>query len=44
MTLRTRLVVALGHPVRVIYLHGHWLDVNSIRDLEQACRFTVGQR
>ena len=32
--------VALG----VIYIHGHWLDVNSIRDLEQAGRFTAGQR
>jgi len=37
-------IVARGHPVRVIYIHGHWLDVNSIRDLEQAGRFTAGQR
>ena len=37
-------IVARGHPVRVIYIHGHWLDVNSIRDLEQAGHFTVGQR
>ncbi len=37
-------IVACGHPVRVIYIHGHWLDVNSIRDLEQAGRFTAGQR
>lgn len=37
-------IVARGHPVRVIYIHGHWLDVNSIRDLELAGRFTAGQR
>ena len=37
-------IVAHGHPIRVIYIHGHWLDVNSLRDLEQASRFTAGQR
>jgi phosphoenolpyruvate phosphomutase len=37
-------IVGQGHPVRVIYIHGHWLDVNSLRDLEQASRFTAGQR
>ena len=37
-------IVARGHPIRVIYIHGHWLDVNSLRDLEQAGRFTAGQR
>ncbi|MBK8959907.1 MAG: phosphoenolpyruvate mutase [Proteobacteria bacterium] len=37
-------IVARGHAVRVIYIHGHWLDVNSLRDLEQAGRFTAGQR
>ena len=37
-------IVAQGHPVRVIYIHGHWLDVNSLRDLETAGRFAVGQR
>lgn len=37
-------IVAHGHPIRVIYIHGHWLDVNSLRDLEQAGRFTAGQR
>ena len=37
-------IVAQGHPVRVIYIHGHWLDVNSLRDLELAGRFTAGQR
>ena len=37
-------IVAQGHPVRVIYIHGHWLDVNSLRDLEQAGHFTAGQR
>lgn len=37
-------IVAIGHTIRVIYIHGHWLDVNSLRDLEQAGRFTAGQR
>ena len=37
-------IVAQGHPVRVIYIHGHWIDVNSLHDLEQAGHFTAGQR
>ncbi|MEU2735855.1 phosphoenolpyruvate mutase [Streptomyces sp. NPDC007095] len=36
-------IVEAGHPVRVLYIHGHWLDVNSLGDLEQAGRFTAGQ-
>ncbi|MFI6348021.1 phosphoenolpyruvate mutase [Streptomyces sp. NPDC050560] len=36
-------VVAAGHPVRVLYIHGHWLDVNSLTDLEQAGHFTSGR-
>jgi len=35
-------IVASGHPVRVIYIHGHWLDVNSISDLERAGTVTTG--
>ncbi len=37
-------IVAQGHPIRVIYVHGHWLDVNSLTDLEDAGEFTAGQR
>ncbi|MCB1747398.1 MAG: phosphoenolpyruvate mutase, partial [Gammaproteobacteria bacterium] len=37
-------LVAAGHPIRVIYVHGHWMDVNSLRDLEHAGQFTLGQR
>ncbi|MGE0484793.1 MAG: phosphoenolpyruvate mutase [Gammaproteobacteria bacterium] len=37
-------LIAAGHPVRVIYVHGHWMDVNSLRDLEHAGQFTLGQR
>jgi phosphoenolpyruvate phosphomutase len=37
-------LIAKGHPIRVIYIHGHWLDINTLRDLEQAGRFTAGQR
>jgi phosphoenolpyruvate phosphomutase len=37
-------VVSAGHPVRVMYIHGHWLDVNSLTDLEPAGESTAGQR
>ena len=29
-----------GREVRVWYIHGHWLDVNSLADLERAGNFT----
>jgi phosphoenolpyruvate phosphomutase len=29
-----------GKPIRVIYINGHWLDVNSLEDLERAVNFT----
>ena len=37
-------IVRAGHAVRVMYIHGHWLDVNSIADLERAGEFIAGQR
>ncbi|MGR8918759.1 MAG: phosphoenolpyruvate mutase [Gammaproteobacteria bacterium] len=37
-------LVDAGHAVRVIYIHGHWLNVNSPSDLEDAGAFTAGQR
>ena len=37
-------IIEQGHPVRVIYIHGHCLDVNSLVDLERAGAFTAGQR
>ena len=37
-------VVDQGHRIRVIYIHGHWLDVNSVDDLERAGVFTAGSR
>jgi phosphoenolpyruvate phosphomutase len=37
-------IVRAGHAIRVIYIHGHWLDVNSLRDLEHAGALTAGQR
>ena len=33
-------IVALGYPVKVHYIHGHWLDINSVEDLNQAMNFT----
>lgn len=32
-----------GRDIRVWYIHGHWLDVNSLADLERAGDFTAGQ-
>lgn len=36
-------LVASGKTVRVWYIHGHWLDVNSVQDLESAGNFAAGQ-
>lgn len=30
-----------GHPIHVNYIQGHWLDVNSLRDLERAARLAT---
>lgn len=35
-------LVAAGKPVHVWYVHGHWLDVNSVQDLENAGNFAAG--
>jgi len=32
-------IAASGHPVHVIYVSGHWLDVNNLPDIEQAGAF-----
>ena len=32
-----------GRDIHVWYIHGHWLDVNSLADLERAGNFTAGQ-
>ena len=37
-------VITNGHDVRVWYIHGHWLDVNSAEDLERAGSFTASER
>jgi phosphoenolpyruvate phosphomutase len=31
------------HPVKVLYIHGHWLDVNKLEDLEDAATFARGE-
>jgi phosphoenolpyruvate phosphomutase len=28
-------------PIRVIYIHGHWVNVNSLQDLERASEFAA---
>lgn len=33
-------LVKNGHPVKVHYIHGHWLDVNTIEDIDRAGDFT----
>lgn len=35
-------LVAQGRPVKVLYIHGHWLDVNSLEDVNPAHDFTHG--
>lgn len=37
-------IIGKGHSVRVWYIHGHWLDVNSAEDLERAGSFTAEER
>ena len=33
-------MVGKGHPIHVQYIHGHWLDVNIIEDIDRAGDFT----
>lgn len=35
-------LVEQNHPVYVHYIHGHWLDVNTLTDLERAQSFELG--
>ena len=37
-------IIDNGHKIRVWYIHGHWLDVNSAEDLERAGSFTAEER
>ncbi len=37
-------LVAKGHPIKVLYIHGHWLDVNSMEDLTRAGDFAYGHQ
>jgi phosphoenolpyruvate phosphomutase len=37
-------LVASGHPVSVKYIHGRWLDVNTLSDLEHADAFAAGEQ
>ena len=34
-------LVLNGRPIRVIYIHGHWINVNSLHDLERASEFAA---
>ena len=45
LSMRTLLnrIVANGHPIRVLYIHGHWLDVNALEDLDNAGDFAQGR-
>ncbi|OKH55954.1 phosphoenolpyruvate mutase [Calothrix sp. HK-06] len=29
-------LITIGKPIKVIYIHGHWLDINSLDDLDLA--------
>ncbi len=35
-------LIAQGRPVKVLYVHGHWLDLNSLDDLDRASDFAQG--
>lgn len=35
-------VIDAGHPIRVLYVSGHWLDVNDSEDLRRAIEFAHG--
>jgi phosphoenolpyruvate phosphomutase len=37
-------LVASGHPIKVLYINGHWLDVNSMEDLTRAGDFAHGHQ
>lgn len=37
-------LVENGKPVRVNYINGHWLDVNTLDDIDRAGDFTQGQQ
>ncbi len=36
-------LAATGHRIKVLYVHGHWLDVNNFEDLRLAGDFAHGQ-
>ena len=33
-------IISNGHQIRVIYIHGHWLNVNSLNDLGKISDFS----
>jgi phosphoenolpyruvate phosphomutase len=35
-------MIAMGRQVKVLYIHGHWLDVNRMEDLAHASEFAHG--
>lgn len=37
-------LVATGHPIKVLYINGHWLDVNNMEDLTRAGDFAYGHQ
>ena len=35
-------MIEKGRPIQVLYIHGHWLDVNRMEDLSRASDFAHG--
>jgi phosphoenolpyruvate phosphomutase len=35
-------LIEMGHPIQVLYVSGHWLDVNDPEDLRRAVDFAYG--
>jgi phosphoenolpyruvate phosphomutase len=36
-------LIKQGRPIKVLYINGHWLDINSLEDLDLASNLTYGQ-
>ena len=37
-------LVTQQHPIKVFYINGHWLDINTLDDLDRATDFTRDTR
>jgi phosphoenolpyruvate phosphomutase len=33
-------LIKMNHPVKVLYINGHWIDINALADIDRAGDFT----